>query len=78
MNKLFITVSKGIAGYFALLADKDGPIQTGIGRYKEREKACREARHWAQIEHLPLVGVSFPLLTEQSQRKNMTTIKKSI
>ena len=58
--KDYITVQSGISGYFAVLMTYDKeldtyiPYQTGIGRYKERKQAEREARMWAEAE-----GVEF-------------------
>lgn len=38
-----VGVTKGMRGWFAVLYDHDGPIQTGIGSYKTREGAEQEA-----------------------------------
>ena len=58
--KDFITVQTCINGYHAVYMtyDKDGacfvPWQSGIGYYKTRKQAEREARCWAEAE-----GVEF-------------------
>lgn len=58
-NKPFITVTKGMSGYFAVLmwwAPEHGgfwePWQTGIGRYDEKWRAVSEAKVWAECEEL--------------------------
>lgn len=56
----FISVSRGMSGYFAVLMawttqdDECGyePWNTGFGRYATREEAVREAREWAEAEGL--------------------------
>jgi hypothetical protein len=47
-----ISVTSGMSGYFAVMWDNDGAIQTGIGRYATAEEAAVEAREWAEAEEL--------------------------
>lgn len=47
-----IGVTKGMRGWFAMLYDNDGPIQTGIGSYPDASGAKVEACEWAQSEGL--------------------------
>lgn len=56
----FITVTSGIAGYFAVmiwrnpeLGGFDEPWDTGIGRYKKRERAVIEAQSWVKEGGIP-------------------------
>ncbi len=57
----YITVTLGMSGYFAVMIwlNKENPempfeepYQTGIGRYRTREKAEIEAKSWAAAEEL--------------------------
>ena len=54
----FVTVTHGLRGHFAVLMyyDEAGgywePWQSGIGSYKDRDGAAREAREWAEAEEL--------------------------
>ena len=60
--KPYITVTSGMAGYFAVMLwwnDREPglsgfwePYETGIGRYKDRAGAEREAQQWAEAEGL--------------------------
>ena len=57
-----IGVTSGISGYFAvMLADYEDMgwntdvVQTGIGRYKKKEDAVKEAKQWAQAEEIPCI-----------------------
>ena len=43
-------MTQGMGGYFAVLYDNDGPVQTGIGRYKTIDDAKAEAIQWSQCE----------------------------
>lgn len=52
ITTLRVGVTCGLRGYFAVLYDKDGPIQTGIGSYKTRDGAILEAKDWAKAEGL--------------------------
>jgi hypothetical protein len=51
-------VTSGLRGYFAvLMSNRDGfeePEQSGIGSYKTRDGAEREAKDWAESE-----GISY-------------------
>jgi hypothetical protein len=58
-----IAVTQGVSGYFAvMIADYEDMdwnadvVQTGIGRYKTRDKAEQEAKSWAEEEEIPYVG----------------------
>lgn len=48
-----IGVTSGMSGYFAVLYDEDGPIQSGVGRYKTSAEAEDEARDWARSDEYP-------------------------
>lgn len=54
--KFWISVTSGMSGWFAvMLVEEDGfvePQQTGIGRYKTKTEAEKEARQWAEAEEL--------------------------
>jgi hypothetical protein len=45
-----IGLGQGMAGYYAVLYDNEGPIETGIGRYETSVGAEEEARDWSQSE----------------------------
>ncbi len=47
-----VGVTSGLRGYFAVLYDQDGPIQSGVGSYKSAKEAMVEAREWAESEEL--------------------------
>lgn len=53
---LYLDVTSGMRGYFAVLIDdSDGfpePVQSGIGSYETREGAEIEAKDWAMSEEL--------------------------
>jgi hypothetical protein len=58
----YITVTSGISGYYAVLmtwnTELGGfwePYNTGIGRYKKREKAVQEGKMWAEDEEVRYV-----------------------
>lgn len=48
-----VGVTHGLRGYFAVLYDQDGPIQSGVGSYETPDGAYREARDWAISEGIP-------------------------
>lgn len=48
-----VGTTQGVRGFFAVLYDQDGPIQSGIGSYATQEEAKQEARDWARSEGLP-------------------------
>ena len=57
----YISVTHGMSGYFAIQLwwnpELNGfwePYQTGIGRYRKKEHAIREARHWAKSDEIRL------------------------
>ena len=51
MTKIGIT--KGMRGYFAVMYDEDGPIQSGIGSYATHDEAISESREWDIAEEIP-------------------------
>jgi hypothetical protein len=52
----FITVTHGLRGYFAVLMDDQGPIDSGLGSFLTPEAAGEEAQAWAAAEGLPYHG----------------------
>lgn len=61
----FITVTKGMSGYFAVMfwwnPDMNGfwePWTTGFGRYESKLEAIQEAIEWAEAEELEFVEPS--------------------
>ena len=54
----FITITTGIGVYYAVLMTWDEDmgfhtiLYTGIGRYRTREEAMKEAREWAISESI--------------------------
>lgn len=53
--KYFVTTSKGMAGYYALVYDSDGQIIfTGVGRYATKEQAMEEAEEISISEGIEL------------------------
>jgi hypothetical protein len=48
-----IGVTSGMRGWFAVLCDDDGPLQSGIGSYSSAIEAWQEACEWAEAEGLP-------------------------
>jgi hypothetical protein len=61
-NRDYITVQNGIGGYFAVRmtyeedCDCFMPYETGMGRYKTRKEAEKEAGFWAMCEELEFVA----------------------
>jgi len=49
-----IGITSGMSGHFAVLYDEDGPIETGVGRYKTSDEAKIEAKSWALSDEYPL------------------------
>jgi len=47
LDEIHYWADKGMAGWFALIYDGSGPIQTGCGRYETRKEALEEAYEWA-------------------------------
>lgn len=43
-------VTYGMRGWFAIIYDDDGPIQSGIGSYHTAAEAWVEAAQWAESE----------------------------
>jgi len=63
----FITVTKGMSGYFAVMfwwnSELDGfwePWTTGIGRYATQQEAIEEGIDWAEMEELEFVMPANP------------------
>jgi hypothetical protein len=50
----FITISYGLRGYFAVLADEAGPLLSSEASYPTAREAYPEACEWALSEGLPL------------------------
>lgn len=55
-----ITIGYGMSGYFAVhVAEYEDigwnidNVQTGVGRYRNREEAIKEGKDWAKAESLP-------------------------
>lgn len=51
----WIGVERSVAGWQAVLYAHDGPIMTGIGKYRTRVEAGREALDWSISERVPLL-----------------------
>ncbi len=45
-----VGVEQGLSGWYAVLYDNEGVIQTGLGRYQTRDQAVAEALDWADAE----------------------------
>ena len=45
-----VGVTSGLRGYYTVLYDNDGPIQSGVGSYTSYDDAAIEAREWAAAE----------------------------
>lgn len=71
----YITTTKGMAGYFAVmlwwntetLSISDGfwePYESGIGRYVTIEEAAAEGIEWAKCEGLKFIPSGSPLPPE--------------
>jgi hypothetical protein len=43
-------VTNGLRGFFAIIYDDEGPIQSGIGSYSSSKEAAKEAIEWAESE----------------------------
>jgi hypothetical protein len=67
-----ITVTQGLAGWFAvMLVDTDGfvePEESGIGRYKMQTDAISEGKYWAKCEELPFYE---PAIDDQPARQDV-------
>lgn len=53
-RRKYIGVTQGLRGWFAVLYDADGPIQSGIGSYKTAAEAQSEAIDWSISDDIPL------------------------
>lgn len=58
---IYFGITKGLRGWFAVMYDQDGPIQSGIGSYPDEKKhlAQSEAADWAASEHGPTTYRNF-------------------
>jgi hypothetical protein len=54
-------------GYFAVLFDDAGPVQSGHGSYAEPGGAALEAREWAESEGLPLTEEAAKLVATMNR-----------
>lgn len=54
----YVTVTKGMRGYFAVLVDDNDqePIMSGVGSYADEAGAIDEAQTWARAEELEYRG----------------------
>jgi Arc/MetJ-type ribon-helix-helix transcriptional regulator len=77
-DKMVISVTHGVAGYFAVLRDACPPfepIQSGNGRYATRDEAVRESVLWSEADHVPLStktrerAIELGLLTQSPERQ---------
>jgi hypothetical protein len=50
---LRIRVTFGMRGYFAVMYDKNGPIQTSDFTCRTYKAAVKDARAWAEAEQIP-------------------------
>ena len=64
MTGLHVTVTHGLRGWFAVLVDGNGPVQSGVGSYRTAQEAEREAADWARSE-----GVLFKAASQQETRE---------
>ena len=53
-GKIRFGVTYGMRGFFAIIYDNDGPIQSGIGSYSSGKEAAIEAIEWAESENYPI------------------------
>lgn len=51
-GRIKVGVARGMRGYFAVLYDDDGPIESGVGSFGTYAEAHEEAVAWAQSEGL--------------------------
>lgn len=64
LSNFRIGVTYGMSGYFAVMLvdveDEDGKYtdiqQTGVGRYKNKNKAIAEGEEWAKSEEIPFIN----------------------
>lgn len=54
MTKIQFGVTHGLRGWFAIMYDDEGPIQSGIGSYDTPAEAWKEAAEWADSEGYPV------------------------
>lgn len=54
LGSMRIGVTYGLRGYFAVLYDTEGAIQSGIGSYETEDGAKEEAYEWSCAEGVPL------------------------
>ena len=58
-------VAHGMRGFFAIMYDDEGPINSGIGSYSSPAEAGVEAAQWAESE-------GYPIQAEQLRAKYTT------
>jgi hypothetical protein len=51
-HEMYVTVTSGLRGYFAVLIENEMPVQSGIGSYPTAGEAEEEAVEWARAEGL--------------------------
>ncbi|MEK6881312.1 MAG: hypothetical protein AABY22_16945 [Nanoarchaeota archaeon] len=54
-NNQFITIERGLRGWFALLADNEGPILSSDFSSDNRDLAIEDAIEWAESENIRLI-----------------------
>lgn len=47
---LYVTVTHGLRGHFAVLIENEMPVQSGIGSYPTPDEAAAEGLDWARCE----------------------------
>lgn len=52
--KIRFGVIRGMRGFFAIMYDDGGPINSGTGSYANSKEAAMEAYEWAIAENFPL------------------------
>lgn len=52
---LWITVSQGLRGHFAVLMGEEGPIESSPCAFTDRENAIADARRWSATEQVPVL-----------------------
>jgi hypothetical protein len=71
-KNMVVGTSNGLAGYFAVLYDKQTmePWQTGVGRYKTRLGAALEAKVWAETGGYPLDSQTRSVIDSAKKSEN--------
>lgn len=50
----YITVDRGLRGWFAVHVEDGMPVQSGIGSFETYEEAAEEAKDWGLADGLPV------------------------